>query len=100
MTNLADHHRQVSVCSQQVEEPKGSLSFSNNTLACMIYVSKLSPPLPYSFTGHFWSSRAEPSTGLQELAATRVNQLWLLIYRLKRRPPAQAEGRAAEAAES
>lgn len=95
MTNLADRHRQVSVCNNHhVEEPKGSLSLSNTMLTCMIYAPKPSPPLPCSFTSHFWSSRAEHSAGLQELAATRVNQLWLLIYRLKRRPPAQAGGRA------
>lgn len=84
MTNLADRLKQVFVRNnQQVEEPKGSLSLSNTTLACMKRAPKPSPPIPYSFTGPFWSSRAEPSAGLQELAATRVNQLWLLVHRLR-----------------
>lgn len=75
-----------------MEEPKGSLSLSN-TIPCMIYAPK--PPLPLlsSFTGHFWNSRAEPHSGLQELATGDI-QLGLLIYRLKRRPPAQAGRRA------
>lgn len=50
-------------------------SLSNTMLTCTIHVPKLPPPLPYSFNGHFWSSGAESSVGLQELAATRVKPL-------------------------
>jgi len=93
MTNLAARHKQVSACiNQQEEEPKVSLKPQQYHARSYDICSKVTSSLSIFLHQPLLE---QPSAGLQELAATRVSQLWLLIYRLKRRPPAQAGGGAA-----
>lgn len=58
--------------------------------------SKSSPPSPYLFTSHFWSSRDSPALGCRSRLQQELTSCGAHLQ-LKKRPPAQAGGRAARA---